>query len=169
MKQPFNLQRWIDQHRDQLKPPVGNQQLFHQNDDFIVMVVGGPNARKDYHDDRGEELFYQLEGEIVLKIVDDGKFVDVPIGAGEMFLLPAGVLHSPRRPAGSVGLVIERYRQPDERDGFIWFCETCGHRLHQVYLPVSDIVGQLPEVMNAFYASESLRTCTQCGTVMPPP
>ncbi|MGB3617079.1 MAG: 3-hydroxyanthranilate 3,4-dioxygenase [Catalinimonas sp.] len=169
MKQPFNLRAWIDEHRDLLKPPVGNQQIFQENDDFIVMVVGGPNARKDYHYDRGEELFYQLEGEITLKIVDNGEFRDVRIGPGEMFLLPPEVLHSPRRPAHTVGLVIERYRKPDEQDGFVWFCENCNHKLHEVYLPVSDIVGQLPGVMQDFFASETLRTCDNCGTVMPIP
>jgi 3-hydroxyanthranilate 3,4-dioxygenase len=166
IQRPFNLQNWIEENRHLLKPPVGNQQVYKGNDDFIVMVVGGPNSRRDFHIDDGEELFYQLEGEIVLKIVEDGQIVDIPLKAGDMFLLPPKVPHSPRRPAGSIGLVVERYRQPDEQDGFVWFCENCGNKLHEEFIPVSDIVAQLPVVMNAFFDSVEKRTCSRCGTVM---
>ena len=166
LTRPFNFQQWVDDHRHLLKPPVGNQQVFTDNKDFIVMVVGGPNARKDYHYDEGEELFLQLEGDIVLKVIEDGKPVDIPVRAGEMFLLPSGVPHSPRRPAGSVGLVLERYRNPGEQDGFLWFCENCGTKLHEEYAEITDIVQQLPPIMNRFWQSEDLRTCRACGTVM---
>lgn len=169
LQKPFNFQEWIEEHRHLLKPPVGNQQVYKANDDFIVMVVGGPNSRKDYHYDEGEELFYQLEGQMTLKVVEDGKFVDIPIKAGEMFLLPPKVPHSPQREANSVGLVIERYRKPDEKDGFLWFCENCGNKLHETYFELTDIVKQLPEVMKHFYESEDLRTCKKCGTVMDVP
>ena len=103
---PFNLQNWIKENRDLLKPPVGNKNLYKDAGDYIVMIVGGPNARKDYHYNETEELFYQLEGDILVKIQENGKAVDVPIKAGEMFLLPAKVPHSPIRSEGSVGLVI---------------------------------------------------------------
>ena len=166
---PFNFKQWIDEHRHLLKPPVGNQQVFKGNDDFIVMVVGGPNARKDYHYDEGEEFFYQLEGDIVLKIIEDGKPVDIPIKEGEIFLLPPRVPHSPQRPANTVGLVIERYRKPGEKDGFLWFCENCGNKLYEEYADVTDIVEQLPKIMNNFWESEERRTCNVCGTVMQPP
>lgn len=166
---PFNFQQWIDEHRHLLKPPVGNQQVFKGNDDFIVMVVGGPNARKDYHVDDSEEFFFQLEGDITLKIIEDGQPVDVPIRAGEIFLLPAGVPHSPQRPANTVGLVVERYRKPGELDGFQWYCENCGNKLHEQFAEVTDIVKQLPVIMNTFWQSEELRTCDNCGTVMQPP
>ena len=169
IQRPFNLQQWIGENRHLLKPPVGNQQVYRQNDDFIVMVVGGPNARKDFHYDEGEELFYQLEGEITLKIVENGELTDIVLKAGDMFLLPPRVPHSPRRTAGSIGLVIERYRKPDEKDGFLWFCENCGNKLHEEFVPVSDIVGQLPVVMERFWNSMSLRTCKRCGTVMEKP
>lgn len=169
IQRPFNLKGWIDEHRHLLKPPVGNQQVYKGNSDYIVMVVGGPNSRKDYHYNEGEELFYQLEGDIVVKIVEDGKPVDIPIKAGDMFLLPPRVPHSPQRPAGSVGLVIERYRKPDEKDGFLWFCENCGEKLYEEYFVMTDIVTQLPVVMNKFYSSEELRTCKHCGTVMQKP
>jgi 3-hydroxyanthranilate 3,4-dioxygenase len=169
IQRPFNFQKWIDEHRHLLKPPVGNQQVYIGNEDFIVMVVGGPNSRKDYHYDEGEELFYQLEGEITLKIIEDDKPVDISIKAGEMFLLPPRVPHSPRRPANTVGLVIERIRKGGEKDGFLWFCENCGHKLYEEYAEITDIVSQLPPIMNRFWESMDLRTCKNCGTVMEKP
>lgn len=166
---PFNFQKWIEENRHLLKPPVGNKQVFHANEDFIVMVVGGPNSRKDYHYDEGEELFYQIEGDIVVKIIEDGKPVDIHIQQGEMFLLPPRVPHSPQRGPNTVGLVIERYRKEGENDGFLWFCEKCGSKLHETYFELSDIETQLPKVMKEFYDSELLRTCKECGTVMQKP
>ena len=166
---PFNFQKWIDEHRYLLKPPVGNQQVYVGNEDFIVMVVGGPNSRKDYHFDEGEELFYQLEGDITLKIIEDGKPVDIAIKAGEMFLLPPRVPHSPRRPANTVGLVIERNRRLGEKDGFMWFCENCGNKLYEEFAEITDIVSQLPPIMNRFWESTQLRTCKNCGTILEKP
>lgn len=166
---PFNIKKWIDDNRHLLKPPVGNQQIYKGNDDFIVMVVGGPNSRKDFHYNETEEFYYQVEGNIVLKIVEDGKPVDVPIHEGEIFLLPGGVPHSPRRPAHSVGLVIEAYRKEGAKDGFLWFCENCGNKLYEEYAHVTDIVQQLPPIMNNFFSSLEKRTCDQCGTVMEKP
>jgi 3-hydroxyanthranilate 3,4-dioxygenase len=163
----FNLMQWIDEHRDQLKPPVCNQQVFEEND-FIVMIVGGPNARKDYHLDEGPELFYQIEGDMLLKVIDDGTPKDLVIREGEMLLLPPRVPHSPQRFADTVGLVVERARLPDELDGFMWFCENCDNKLYEEYLYVDDIVGQLPPIFDRFYESEENRTCKKCGTVMPP-
>ena len=166
----FNLHAWIDEHRHLLKPPVGNDQLWKQeNPDFIVMIVGGPNARKDYHVDDSEEFFYQVEGDITLKIVEDGEFRDVHIRQGDVFLLPPGIPHSPQRPANTVGLVVERKRQAGERDGFVWFCENCGTKLHEVYLQLTDITTQLKPVFDAFWSDEEVRTCKKCGTVMQPP
>ena len=166
---PFNIQQWIDEHRHLLKPPVGNQQVFKDNKDFIVMVVGGPNARKDYHVDAGEELFWQVEGTMTVKIIEDGQPVDITIGPGEMFLLPPHVPHSPRRPAGTVGLVVERYRAGGEVDGFQWYCENCGHKLYEEFAEITDIVSQLPPIMNAFWQDDAKRTCTVCGTYMEAP
>ena len=166
---PFNLKQWIDQNRHLLKPPVGNQQIYKGNQDYIVMVVGGPNARKDFHYNESEELFLQIEGDIVVKIEQEGKVVDVPIREGEMFLLPPKVPHSPQRKAGTVGLVIERNRRAGEIDGMMWFCENCHHKLYEEYFNLTDIVKQLAPIMQKFYASEQLRTCQKCGTVMQPP
>ena len=169
IRRPFNFNAWIDENRHLLKPPVGNKVVYKENDDFIVMVVGGPNSRKDYHYNEGEELFYQVEGDIVLKIIEDGKPVDIPIKEGEMFLLPPRVPHSPQRTEGSVGLVIERYRSKTEEDGFMWFCENCGNKLYEEKFVLTDIASQLPEVMKTFYNSEELKTCNNCGTKMEKP
>ena len=164
----FNLQRWIDDHREQLQPPVCNQQVFEEND-FIVMIVGGPNSRKDYHVDEGPELFYMIEGDMLLKVVADGEQRDIPIREGEMLLLPPRVPHSPQRFADTVGLVVERARLPHELDGFMWFCEECSNKLYEEFVYVDDIVGQLPPIFERFWESEKNRTCMQCGAVMSRP
>lgn len=169
LSKPFNLQKWVDDHRHEFKPPVGNKQVFRDNDDFIVMVIGGPNTRKDFHYEEGEELFYQLEGNINLRIVEDGQIKDIPIKEGEMFLLPPQVPHSPQREANSIGMVVERYRKEGEKDGFMWFCENCNHKLYEEYFVLTDIVSQLPKVMENFYSDEQKRTCDNCGTVMERP
>lgn len=165
---PFNLKKWIDENRSLLKPPVGNQCVYKQAQDFIVMVVGGPNARKDYHYNETEELYYQLEGNIVLKIMEDGQPRAIAINEGDLFLLPPRTPHSPQRGPNTVGLVIEKVRATEE-DGFLWFCENCGNKLYEEKLYVSDIVKQLPPVMEGFYNSDEKRTCDQCGAVMQPP
>ncbi len=166
LAQPFNFKKWIDENRHLLKPPIGNQQVYKGNDDFIVMVVGGPNSRKDYHSNEGEEFFYQLEGDIVLKVIEDGKPKDIAIREGEIFLLPSKIPHSPRRPANTIGLVIERYRRPGEMDGFIWHCENCGEKLYEEFFVVTDIVTQLPPVQERFWGNPENTTCKNCGTVM---
>lgn len=165
----INFKQWIDEHRHLLKPPVGNKMVFEDHEDFIVMVVGGPNARKDYHYNESEEFFHQLEGDIVLKVIDDGKPVDIPIRQGEIFLLPPKVPHSPQRPANTVGLVIEKKRSGNEKDGLQWYCENCGNKLYEEYFKLENIVAQLPPIMEGFYQSEEHRTCSNCGAVMQPP
>jgi len=165
--QAFNFQEWIERHRKYLKPPVCNQLVFEESE-FIIMVVGGPNSRTDYHDDPGEEFFYQLEGKMLLKTIQDGAPVNIPIRAGEILLLPAHVPHSPQRFANSVGLVVERKRRSGERDGFLWYCQKCHNQLYSEYVHVSNIVSQLPPIFDRFYGSLENRTCKRCGHVMPP-
>src|SRR3990172_137997 len=133
------------------------------------MVVGGPNSRKDSHLNQGEEFFYQLEGDMVLKIIDNGKPVDIPIKEGEIFLLPPRIPHSPQRKANTVGLVIERNRKENEDDGVLWFCGKCSNQLHSEYFHLTNIVTQLPPVFDKYYSSADLRHCKQCGAVMEPP
>ncbi len=168
---PFNLKKWIDDNRHLLKPPVGNQCVYKDAENFIVMVVGGPNARKDYHYNESEELYFQMEGNIVLKIIDNGVPRNIPIHEGDMFLLPPMTPHSPQRPENTVGLVIEKVREDEEneKDAFMWFCENCGNKLYEEFVFVKDIVNQLPPIMDHFYASDENRTCKKCGTLMEAP
>lgn len=164
---PMNLLAWVDEHRHLLKPPVGNKCIVDA--DFIVMIVGGPNQRTDYHWDEGPEWFYQLEGEMVLRIQENGAPRDIPIKAGEMFYLPPRVPHSPQRMAGGVGLVIERKRLPHELDGLQWYCEACNTKLYEEFFPLVDIEHDFPAVFDKFYRSRAHRTCTGCGHLNPAP
>ncbi len=164
----FNFQKWINEHRDLLKPPVGNQVVW-KDTEFIIMVVGGPNARRDYHYNEGEEFYYQIEGDIVLKIIEDGEPRDIAINQGDIFLLPPRTPHSPRRPANTIGLVIERRREEKENDGCIWFCEKCGNKLYEEFFFLTNIVTQLPPVFDRFYNNPDLCTCKKCGTKMERP
>ena len=163
--QAFNLRRWIDENRHLLKPPVGNKLVFRDSD-FIIMVVGGPNSRKDYHVDPSEEFFFQLEGDMVLKTIQDGHPVDVPIRQGDVFLAPPNMPHSPQRGANTVGLVIERERKAGERDGFQWYCERCDSLLYEEYIELTNIETQMPPLFARFYANLQHRTCKSCGAVM---
>jgi len=168
---PFNLSRWIEENRDQLKPPIGAKRVFDYGD-TIAIIVGGPNTRRDYHVDPAEELFYQIEGDMVLKIVDDdGTFRDIDIREGDVFLLPAGVPHSPQRFANTVGLVVERKRTEAEDDRVCWFCESCGNKLFEASFNINNggFLPQLTSAVDAYHADRDLRTCNVCGTVQPAP
>ncbi|OEK05879.1 3-hydroxyanthranilate 3,4-dioxygenase [Roseivirga misakiensis] len=166
IRKPFNLNKWIEDNRDLLKPPVGNKNLYPEGTDYIVMIVAGPNARKDYHYNETEELFYQLEGEITVRIQEDGKAVDIDLGPGDMYLHPPKVPHSPMRKEGSIGLVIERVRKPEHTDGLMWFCDKCNNKLHDTYFPLTNIEKDFLPRFKEFYASEELRTCKNCGHKM---
>jgi 3-hydroxyanthranilate 3,4-dioxygenase len=167
IRKPFNLQQWIDENRHLLKPPVANKNLYADAGDYIVMIVAGPNARKDYHYNETEELYYQLEGDITVKIQEDGKAVAVPIKQGEMFLLPAKVPHSPIRTPNSIGLVIELKRQDaNMMDGLQWYCENCNNKLHEYIFHLENIEKDFIPRFKEFYSSETLRTCKKCGTIM---
>jgi len=165
---PFNFKKWIDENRHLLKPPINNK-VVYKDAEFIVMVVGGPNSRKDYHYNESEEFFYQLEGDVLVKIQEDGKAVEVPIKEGEIFLLPPRVPHNPVRFKNTVGLVIERKRREGEKDALMWFCEKCNSKLFDEFFELNDITTQFQDVFNKFYNSLELRTCKVCGHVMEPP
>lgn len=165
---PFNLQHWIEENRDLLKPPVGNKNLYKDAGDYIVMIVGGPNARKDYHFNETEELFYQLEGNIQVHIQEDGIKRTMKLGPGDMYLHPANVPHSPERGENSIGLVIERKRQHlNGKDGLMWFCDNCNNKLHEVYFKLHDVEKDFLGHFKDFYKNEELRTCSNCSTIMP--
>jgi 3-hydroxyanthranilate 3,4-dioxygenase len=160
---PINLHAWIAEHRHLLKPPVGNKPIW--DGDFLVMIVGGPNQRSDYHINPGGELFFQVEGDIVLKIMDDGKPRDVPIRQGELFLLPAGVPHSPQRPAGTVGLVVEVPKFARGTHHLRWYCRSCNNALHDAAFEPVDIGKQIRAMLEEFKSRSDVHTCTKCGAV----
>ena len=163
----FNLQQWIGEHEHLLRPPVNNS-IIWEDADMMVMIIGGPNSRYDYHDDPVEEFFYQLKGNMHLKVVENGEHRDVHIREGEVLLLPPHTLHSPQRPEeGSIGLVVEPKRPPGEKDAFEWYCLECGKRVHRVELILGSIVDDLPPAFDAFYADREARTCDHCGALHP--
>lgn len=165
---PFNLNKWVEENREHLKPPVGNKNLYKDADDYIVMIVAGPNARKDYHYNETEELFYQLEGHIEVHIQEDGQKKTMALGPGDMYLHPAGVPHSPVRHENSIGLVVERKRKKlNVDDGLMWFCDNCNNKLYEVKFPLNDIEKDFLKHFKEFYGSKEKRTCDNCGTVMP--
>ena len=163
----FNFQQWIEDNRQYLKPPVNNRMVW-EDADMMVTVVGGPNRRLDYHVDPVEEIFYQLEGESFLRIMDDEGPYDVPLKEGDIFLMPPLVRHSPQRPkAGSICLVIEPKRPPGAKDAFEWYCAQCNHLVHRVEVVLKSIVDDLPPLFEAFHADEQKRTCPNCGELHP--
>ena len=164
---PIDFARWIAEHRELLKPPVGNKCVY--NGDFIVMVVGGPNQRTDYHWDEGPEFFYQLEGEMVLRVQEDGRARDIPIRAGEVFYLPPRIPHSPQRMPDSIGLVVERKRLPHELDGLLWYCERCNTKLYEEFFNLVNVETDFPPVFERYYRSVENRTCRACGHLNPAP
>ena len=165
---PINFKNWIEEHRHLLKPPVGNRVVYDEGD-FMIMVVGGPNSRKDYHVDTVKEFFYQLEGDMLLKIMEDGKRVNIQIKEGEIFLLPKNVPHSPQRFENTVGLVVEYQREEGALDAFQWYCDECDKMIHEVTLDLENIVTQLPPLFEAYWNSLDARACESCGAVQEKP
>ncbi len=165
---PINFQKWMEENKAFLKPPVNNK-VVYKDTEFIVMVVGGPNSRKDFHYNEGEEFFYQIKGDILVKIQEDGRLKEVPIKEGEIFLLPPRIPHNPVRFGDTIGLVIERKRRENEKDGLLWFCEHCNHQLYEEYFLLTDITTQFQKVFEKFYTSLKLRTCKHCGHILEPP
>ncbi len=168
MLPPINFKNWIDKNRHLFKPPVGNQ-VVYEDTEFIIMVVGGPNTRKDYHIDEGEEFFYQLEGRMVLRIIENKKTKDININEGEIFLLPPKVPHSPQRFENTVGLVIERKRRKGELDAFQWYCDKCHTLLYEYFFPLTNIVTQLPPIFDGFWKDDDARTCKCCSAYLEKP
>ena len=165
MRVPINLNNWIKENQDLLKPPVCNKVVW-EDSDFIIMVVGGPNSRKDYHLDVEEEFFYQIEGNMVLKIIEDNKKKDIVINEGEIFLLPANIPHSPQRSENSVGLVVEKTRKSTDLDGFQWYCDNCDALIYEKYTQLSNIVTQLPIIFDEFWTNKDNRRCDKCDHVL---
>ena len=168
MLPPINFKSWIEENRHLLKPPVGNK-VVYEDTEFIIMVVGGPNTRKDYHIDESEEFFFQLEGGIVLRIMEDGKPRDIQINEGEIFLLPPKIPHSPQRFENTVGLVVERKRRKGELDAFQWYCDECNELLYEENFQLIDVVKQLPPIFEGFWNNNTARSCKSCSAYLEKP
>jgi 3-hydroxyanthranilate 3,4-dioxygenase len=170
----LNLRKWIRENRDNLKPPVSNKQLFTEANDVILFVSGGPNTRNDFHVNPTEELFYQLTGDIAVRVrpLDDSKPHDVVVREGEMFLLPRWVPHRPQRPSGTVGLIVEFPRGMDtsgnpQEDALRWYCPKCDALVHEARWVLRKIDEDLKIIMEGFWGGPSeKRTCRQCGNVI---
>ena len=162
MRVPLNFMNWINENRKFLKPPVCNKVVW-EDSEFIIMVVGGPNSRKDYHVDVEEEFFFQIEGDMILKVIDNKEPKDIIIKEGEIFLLPANVPHSPQRLKDTVGLVVEKKRKKTDLDGFQWYCDKCGSLLYENFTQVSNLVTQLPVIFDEFWNNKIHRTCKKCN------
>lgn len=165
---PINLMKWIEQHKAGFMPPVSNQYLY-DGEDFFVMIIGGPNARNDFHMTSSEEFFHQLKGDIVVRIVEDGKVKDVPVREGETFFVPGGVPHSPTRPPGTLGLVVERRRPPGETEHLQWYCDQCHALVEDLEFDCKDIVDHFKQAMEDFWADGKRNVCKKCGTKITKP
>ena len=167
IRRPFNLKKWIEENRHLLQPPVGNKNLYVESEDYVIMIVGGPNARKDYHFNETEEWFFQIEGSVMIGVQEDGKAVDIEVKEGEMFLLPPRTPHQPRRGEGTVGIVIEVKRAERElKDGLLWFCEKCNHKLKEYRFGLDDIENGFLPMFKEYYNSLEMRTCEKCNHIM---
>jgi len=162
----FGLWDWVERHRRDFEPPVGNKVIW-EDSQFTAMIVRGPNARRDFHVDPSDEIFYMLHGDMVLEYMEDGRRRRQTIREGELLLVPALTPHSPHRPADTWGLVVEIKRRPDQTESLRWFCDRCDALLHEVTLHVADIERDLTTAIARFDASLELRTCRACGHVQP--
>jgi len=158
---PFNLMKWIEDRREKMRPSAA----IWQDGDLILQVIGGPSSRSDYHVDEYEECFYQLKGDVVIRVIEDGKRREIPLREGEIFMLPPLVPHSPQRPPGSLGLVIEHPREEGVMDAFEWFCDACDTKIFRREVALKNIVEDLPVVFAEFNGDTKLRTCPSCGKV----
>ncbi|MED0680365.1 3-hydroxyanthranilate 3,4-dioxygenase [Aneurinibacillus thermoaerophilus] len=165
---PIHLWNFIEENKDLLKPPVNNKVIW-KDAELMVQVIGGPNKRRDFHVDPSEEVFYQIKGDCYVEVMNsEGKREVVTVKEGEMFLLPPNVPHSPHRVSNTIGIVIERSRAEGELEDFIWFCDQCNHEMHRVTVQLTNIEIQVKEAINGFNNNLDLRTCKNCGYVMPP-
>ncbi|WP_407116692.1 3-hydroxyanthranilate 3,4-dioxygenase [Bradyrhizobium sp. LMG 9283] len=159
----INLKNWVEQHRHEMVPPVSNKYLY-DGKDFFVMLINGPNARNDFHQTNSEEFFHQLQGDIVVRIVEDGRIKDFPVREGETFFIPGNVPHSPTRPPNTLGLVVERRRPPGETEHLQFYCDSCHALVEDIEFDCKDIVVHFRRAMEDFWANPDRSTCKSCGT-----
>jgi len=162
---PINLKKWIEDNRHELKPPVANR-LIWEDAEFMVFIVAGPNGRTDFHVDPAEEFFYQIEGDMFLKLWDGNQFKDQWVREGEIFLLPAFMPHSPQRPPNTIGLVVERKRSQSEKDALFWRCPKCANELYKETFHLTNIVTAFKPVFDRFFGDPEKCTCKKCGNVL---
>ncbi|KAF2718007.1 3-HAO-domain-containing protein [Polychaeton citri CBS 116435] len=160
---PLNIPKWLNENAHLLKPPVNNYCVYQ--DPMTVMIVGGPNARTDYHINETPEFFYQYKGRMLLKTVDGDKFKDIYINEGELFLLPANTPHNPVRFENTVGVVIEQPRPAESLDRLRWYCQSCGDKVHEAAFHCTDLGTQIKTAVNAFRDDHEARTCKKCGEI----
>ncbi len=165
----LHLEKWIKKNKKHLRPPVSNKQLFTDSSDAIVFVSGGPNTRNDYHVNPTEELFYQLKGDIAVRVrpLDGSKPKDIVVKEGELFLLPRWVPHRPQRPPNTVGLIVEFPRPEGQLDGLQWYCPKCDRLVHDARWRLKKIDEDLKIIMEDFWGGDvGRRTCKSCGHVI---
>ncbi|PYJ79729.1 MAG: 3-hydroxyanthranilate 3,4-dioxygenase [Verrucomicrobia bacterium] len=162
VQSPINLKNWIEENREKFKPPVSNRYLYDGRD-FFVMVIKGPNARNDFHLVDSEEYFYQLKGDIKVRVREGERIVDHVVHEGETFFIPPNVPHSPQRPPDTVGVVVERRRPPGEKEHVIFYCENCGALVEDIHFDCADIVEHFSQAMLDFWNDDARRTCKKCG------
>lgn len=164
----YDLKKWVAENRSYFKPPFRTNKLLVTHKDFLVMILRGPNTRLDFHIQPGDEFFYQVEGDMELVVKPEGERRQaIKIKEGEIFVLPGGMPHSPRRFANTWGLVIERKRRQEETEEFAWFCEQCDELVLSRVVNQGNIPEQVTAVYAAFNADERLRSCRSCGYVFP--
>ena len=161
-----DLWQWIEENRTSFEPPVGNRAIW-EDSQFSAMIIHGPHARRDFHDDPSDEIFYMLKGDMVLEYMQEGRRESQVIREGGLLLVPALTPHAPHRPADTWGLVVEVKRQPGQTESLVWFCEQCDAKLHEVTMHVGDIEKDLKAAIERFDASLELRTCRRCGHLQP--
>ncbi|KAL2869998.1 3-hydroxyanthranilate 3,4-dioxygenase [Aspergillus lucknowensis] len=169
----LNIPKWLEANSHLLQPPVNNYCVYHPSSPatsgYTVMIVGGPNARTDYHINSTPEFFYQYRGSMLLKTVDISVsppvFQDIPIHEGSLFLLPANTPHSPVRFKDTVGVVMEQPREEGALDTMLWFCRKCAGVVWEKRFICTDLGTQVKEVVEEFAGDKEKRTCKACGTV----
>ncbi|MBF8184504.1 3-hydroxyanthranilate 3,4-dioxygenase [Nonomuraea sp. K274] len=143
---------------------------LYPDSQYEVVLVRGPNQRNDFHVEPYDELFIQLEGTIRVDTREEGAGPHRQlVRAGELYVVPAGVAHSPLRPAGTWGLVVEIRRKPGDVEHVEWYCDRCDALIERVSMESSEMIASLGPLLDEFQASEKRRTCRKCGSVLPQP
>ncbi|CAI7666474.1 unnamed protein product [Penicillium palitans] len=169
----LNIPKWLEENSHLLQPPVNNYCVYHPSTPatagYTVMIVGGPNARTDFHINTTPEFFYQYRGSMLLKTVDNSttppSFQDIPIHEGSIFLLPANTPHCPVRFKDTVGVVMEQPRAKDAVDAMRWYCKSCKEIVWEKKFVCVDLGTQVKAVVEEFAADEEKRKCKACGEI----